>query len=279
MAISGGIKFFERSMCLVSDGTTVSASSGNASAERALDRNSVTYWRTVGSTDAITETFEVTFNEDKTISRILLLDHNFKSFNIRYDVAGAWTHFASVTGLSGSMSNITETVFSGDTSYYEFSPVTTGKILISVTTTQVVDAQKYLAQLIVTSELGTLSGYPIIKGTELSRNLRVEKMLSGRALTMKSDEFFEVDLEFKDYPAGNSADIDLMFTLHDREDNFLIWLCGGRSGSSYFRKQLRGYRLRDVFPVQVIGSLKPIYSGNVYQNPVNFTVQFREDVQ
>ena len=62
------------------------------------------------------------------------------------------------------------------------------------------------------------------------------------------------------------------------EETFLIWICGGRSGSQYFRKQMRGYRLKDVIPVQLIEELKPIYSKNVYTNSVNFSAKFQESV-
>lgn len=277
--ISGGVKFFHRSKCLAQDGATVIASSGNASAARALDRNTFTYWRTSGSTDASTETFELSFTEPMAIDRIILADHNFKSFSIQYDVSGVWTDFTSVVGIDGSTGNILETAFTNDTAYYEFDEVTTGKLLLSVTEAQVVDAQKYLNQFIVTTEIGTLQGYPVIKNTELSRNLRSQKMLSGRTLTMKSDEYFKVDLEFKNYPASLSDDIDLIFSLHDMEDNFLVWLCGGRYGSTYFKKQLRGHRLRDIFPMQLDSVIKPIYSDSVYVNTVNFMASLSEDVQ
>lgn len=266
-------------MCLAADGTDAIASSGDASAERALDRNTFTYWRTSGSADSITETFEIDFTEDKTFDRIFLIDHNFKSYNVKYDVAGTWTNFTSVVGLDGALGSVVETVYARDTSYYQFAAVTSAKIQISVTLTQVANDEKYLNQAIVTTELGTLVGYPQIRKSELSRNLRVEKMLSGRVLTMKSDEFFSVGLEFKDYPPSLSDDIDLIFDLHDREDNFLVWLCGGKFGSSRFRKQLRGYRLRDVIPMQITDDLAPTYSSSVYVNPVNFSVQLHEDVE
>ena len=279
MPITGGVKFFDRSNCLAMDGTTAVASTGNASGLRALDRNPVTYWRTVGSNDATTETFEVTFTEAKTINRVFLVDHNFKDFMVQYDVAGVWTDFTSVVGVDGALTGIQQTGYSKDTSYYEVAQVSTNKVLLTITTTQGVDAEKYLNQLIVTSELGTLVGYPGIAGSEFSKNLRVQKMLSGRALIMKSDEFFQMDLRFQDYPSSLSADIDLMFSLHDRDDNFLVWPCGGRYGSAYFRKTLRGFRLRDVMAMQVDSSIKPSYSKNIYTGQVNFTVSLSEDVQ
>ena len=95
---------------------------------------------------------------------------------------------------------------------------------------------------------------------------------------MKSDEIFQTTLDFKDYPASLSDDIDIMFSLQDIETNFLIWLCGGKYGSNYFKKQMRGYRLRDVIAVQMTEALKPIYSKNVFQNTVNFSAVFWEAV-
>lgn len=276
--ISGGIKFFSRSQCLFQDGTTINCSTGQASGNFAIDRNPITYWRSVGSDDLTTEELEIVFMGDQTFDRILLLDHNFKEYNIQYFSGGMYVDFDNVVGLSGSLADISETVYARDTSYYEFDEVTTSKIRVQIVKTQVADEQKYLNQVIVCEELGTLVGHPDIKGTELDRQLRNQKMLSGRILSQKSDEVFEVQLDFKDYPASLSNDIDLMFSLHDIDDTFLIWLCGGRFGSNYFRKQLRGYRLRDVFPVQMVSTVKPIYSNNVFVNSVNLSVKFQEAV-
>lgn len=278
MSISGGIKFFARSKCLLEDGTEITATSGDAAADRCLDRNPISYWRSVGSDDTITEELEIFFTEEKTISRLMLVDHNFKGYNIQWYDGATYQNFTGVVGIGGALASVIETAYGRDTAYYEFTPVTTGRIRIQVTTTQVVDAQKSISQVIATTELGTLAGFPQIKDTELSRNLRTEKMLSGRMLTFKSDEFFKVTLDFKDYPARLSADIDLLFSLHDSEDTFLIWLCGGRVGTPYFSKQMRGYRLRDIVAVQLTDALKPIYSKNVFTNQVNFSAKFQEAV-
>lgn len=278
MSITGGIKFFQKSMCLLQDGAIATASSGDASSDRCIDRNPISYWRSVGSNDMTTESIEIEFNEAKTFDRILLQDHNFKAYSVQYFNGSIYVDFTSVVGIGGALASILETAYARDTSYYEFDEVTSTKIKILVDTTQVADAQKYLNQAIVTAEMGTLTGYPEIKNTELARGLRTEKMLSGRMLTFKSDETFRTQLDFKEYPPSLSNDIDLVFSLADTEDTFLIWICGGRTGSPYFRKQMRGYRLRDIIPVQLTASLKPIYSQNVYNNTVNFSAVFQESV-
>lgn len=276
--ISGGIKFFSRSQCLFQDGTTINASTGQPSADRCIDRNPITYWRSVGSNDTITEEIEIVFPSDQTINRIFLTDHNFKSYNIKYFSGGMYTDFTSVVGLGGSLSNITETMYARDTSYYEFASVTTSKIKIEVMTTQTANQEKYLNQCVACTEIITLSGHPELSGVELNRQLRTEKMLSGRALVLKSDEVFKVQLDFANYPASLSSDIDAMFTLHDTEQTFLVWLCGGKSNSPYFSKQMRGYRLRDLIPVQIVAPIKPQYSNNVFVNSVNFSISLQEAV-
>jgi len=278
MAISGGIKVFDRSQCLGQDGAVIAASSGDSSSIRALDRSLVSYWRSVGSIDSITETITITFNASKVINRILLLDHNWKEFTVKYFSGGSYVNFASVLGIDGSIASISETTFAEDSAYYEFAPVATTSIQITVTKTQVVDQEKYINQIIATTELGTLVGYPDVNGLDMTTNAREKKVLSGKIITMKSEKSLKFSLAFKNYPPSLSNDIDLMFSLWESDDTFLIWLCGGRRGSNYFRKQLRGFRLRDVICAQTSAVINPDYSKNVFTLPINFTIKMNEAV-
>lgn len=280
MAITGGLKLFKKSKCAFSEGASMVATSGDASSPNAIDRNFTSYWRSVGSTDAITETLIVNLVGNVTIDRIFLIDHNFKSYNVKYLSGGTYTHFSNVVGIDGSMANITESTYARDTSYYEFTPVTTTSLQIEVTTTQTVNTEKYLNLFIATEEMGTLTGFPKIKNLVVDRNIRKKEMLSGKSLILKSEESFSVELDFDSYPASSNyhADIDLAFSLFDIEDNFIIWLCGGRTGSNYFKKELRGFRLKDVYTVQLAANLKLAYINSTYKNPVDFTLKLEEVV-
>ncbi len=280
MSVTGHIKFFEKSQCLSKDGALISASSGDSSSVYALDTNPDTKWRSVSSTDLVTESLTITFSEAKTITRLLLLDINWKGFVIQYNLGGTWTHFSSVYGLDGSKSNITETVFADSTAYYEFASVSTTGIRIQITTTQTANAQKYLAQAIATSELGTLLGWPSVSDVEHDRNSRVQKTLSGKFVVQKSLETASFDLSFKNYPPSSTynPDFDLIMTLQDREDPFLVWLCGGRRGTTYFRYILRGYRLKDVYNMQITKPLKVGYSDSIYTNPLNARITLEESI-
>lgn len=276
----GKIKFFELSSCLAADGASLVASTGSGSATNCLDKNPVTYWRSVGSSDVTSETLEITLSASTTIDRIFVVDHNWKDFTIKYDHSGSWTHFASVTGLDGSKSNITETAFADDTAYYEFTPVTTTKILVTVTKTQTANQEKYVAQIMTTSELGMFAGYPNIKKIEMDRNNRMTTSLSGKVVVMKSIETAAFQIDFKDYPrlSTYSVDFDLVMTLHDRETAFLVWLCGGRRGTGYFGYTLRGFRLKDIYVMQVTKKLDLNYSKNGYMNQLNTAIMLEEHI-
>ena len=79
MAVTGGIKFFNKNK--IADGTSV-ASSGTSSSKFALDLDLDTYWTSLGSSDGVSETLTITTSKSQTIDRILLLDNNFKTYNI-----------------------------------------------------------------------------------------------------------------------------------------------------------------------------------------------------
>lgn len=279
MSITGGIKFFSRNLILESEGATITATSGNGIADYCLDKNPITFWTSVGSDDTTTETLEVTL-PSTTISRILLQNHNFKDFNIQYWNGAAYAHFASVVGLDGSKANITETAFADDTAYYEFTPVTTTKLRIQVLKSQIADAQKFLCQFIACTELGTITGWPTIKMPSHSRNERTKVMLSGKVNVQKGIDSFKVRLDFDRYPTAYGADIGLMMDLFDSENPFLVWLCGGRRGTTYFRMSPtpRGMRLRDIYLMQTVGEFRPEFVKGIYTNPVGLEVQLVEHV-
>jgi hypothetical protein len=269
MAITGGIKFLKKNEA--AEGT-VSATSGDGSAKFILDLDVDTYYTSVGSSDAETETLTISFGSSKTIDRILLLDHNFKSFNVKYYNGSTYVAFANVIGIGGvSLSGITETSFAKDSSYYEFDSVSTESIQIAVTTTQTTNAEKYLSQAIATSEIGTFVGYPEVSSVDLSRNTRFKKTLSGRFSVQKSQQTMGFNIRFRNYPSSTvyNVDIDLAITLFETEDPFLIYPCGGRYESKHFNYQIPGFRLKDCILSQVKKGYKLKYVKNIYTNPVD----------
>lgn len=279
MPITGGQKYFDDNKARAADNVTILASSGDGSSVSAIDESTITRWRSTGSSDAVTETLTIDFPSPVTISRLFLLDFNGKEYNVKYDLAGAPTDFANVVGITTPAGpGIAETAYALDSAYYEFDSVTTSQIIISITKTQVVDDEKYLNKFICTTELGTLEGRPKIRGTEVSKNTKSTKMLSGKRLLEDSVGFYQSRIDFKTYPARLTSDIELMFRLYKRDKPFLQWLCGGKQGSDAFTFQMEPFRLQDVYRVKTDKSIKPNYTKNVFVGAVNFRMQFVEVV-
>lgn len=276
--ITGGIKFLDKNRALLKDGGSASVTSGDVVSDFMIDSNPITYWNSVGSTDLTTENLIFSFNS-RSISRILLVDHNFKQFTIQYWNGSAYVNFSSVYAMTGAVqSSISETVNTNTTNYYEFTPVTTALIKVAVLKTQSANDEKYLNQFIATTELGTLSGYPDVDKMTLSNNFIENKMLSGKSNIVTGYSAFSCLLNFARYPASLSSDLDLIFTLFDRQDPFLLWLCGGRSGSTYFKYQTRGFRTRDVFQCKVNKDLPVGYYKNLYTSSLEMKLSIIEHV-
>jgi len=278
MSINGGIKFFTGAKNLYKDAATVtSASTNEAAAKYILNYNDYTLWESIGSNDITTETIEVTFNGAQTFDRLFIKKHNLKAFNVKYWSGTAYVDFSNVVGVNGvAKSGITETAESNTTSYYEFTEVTSDSIKITMDTTQSANAEKEITALLVASELGTFEGYPRVSKVKHDRNLRSSKALSGKYIIQKSYDVASFKISMKTYPLQD--DIDLLTSLHDREDSFLVWLCGGRTGTSYFRLENRGYRLDDLYHMQVSRPIDTDYEKGIYTNGVNASISLVEVV-
>ena len=278
MPITGGIKFFESLKTLASDGNTSAASSGDPSANFALDRNEFTCWRSSGSDDTITETWEFTFATVTTFDRLFIISHNFKEFVIQYDSSG-FVDFSNVIGIDGPLvGGISETLFSDDTAYYEFDAVTTTKIRITVTKTQVADEEKFLTTFIATIERGTFIGFPGITNVSKDRNIREKTTLNGRMFIQKSIEVKQFDISFKNYPADIPTDLNLLISMFDDDSPSLVWLCGGRRNSPFFKFTIAGFRLRDLIQMHISNPFKDSYKNNFYNGVVKMKARMKETI-
>jgi hypothetical protein len=281
MTISGGIKFFEPNLADSKTGATVTASTGQPAAPFILDRNKYTFWRSVGSDDLTVETLEITLDSSQAISRLFLVNHNFKTLQALWWDGGGWVEFQNVTGINSVESAvIIEAAYALNTAYYEFDEVTTDKIIITTKETQTPDQEKFLNSFIVTNELGTLQGFPNIKDATKDKKLRKSTMLNGRSFIDKSLEVIRFTVDFKNYPAPTpyADDLDLVYSIFDRDENFLVWLCGGRNGDPYFKYQLRGFRIEDIIEVQTVNIFKDSYRSNYYNGTVKLMLKLEEAV-
>jgi|GEM_PF-1727140 len=289
MGVTGGIKFFDINLA---DSqrfeTEAGATSGADSAPFVLDRNYYTVWRSVGSDDLTTETLTITIpiGQNRNFNRIFLLNHNWKEYNVQYFDTIGYVDFTNVISVNGdTKSAISETDYARNSSYYEFDTVNTSTIFpgvgfllrIQVTKTQTANQEKFLNSVVMADELGTLLGFPIISQVTKDKNNRENKLLNGRVDVEKSLEVFNpIQIDFKNYPPGLNEDLDLIYSLFDRDVPFYVSLCGGRAGDPYFKYALRGFRLEDLPLVQVTNKYKDKYRKNLYNSMVDLKMILKE---
>jgi len=271
MTISGGIKFFDKSKSLLKDGATIAASTNDAAADFVLSMNRNIRWDSVGSDDITTETLTITFDSAKTIDRILLVGINAKAFQIKYNTS---TDFANVVTLDGTESTINITGFDKDTAYFEFDAVSATNIVITIDTTQVVDAEKFITMVIPTAEIGTLTGYPGVEPLTRANEKRAMTQ-SGRFVTQKGFEAFSAKLSLEH---TIQADVTVFNTLFESQPPFLVWLCGGNFGTTYFSVELKNWRLKDLYQVQTLGEIETNFRNNIYTSSPMTSLQLAEEV-
>lgn len=252
--MAGQIRFFEKNKADFSDmNVIVSASQGQTYADRVRDRSNNTAWVTTGSVDADNTTFEIDFGDTKRIDSILLLKHNFKSYEIEYWNGSAWTAFPTP---------IDETVFAGESSFHQFTAVETTGVKLTIRGTQIVDDEKKLYQFVCTEEIGQFNAWPVIKGAKTSRNRTRQKMLSGKENIREQVGAFSCSLSVA--ILSDSDDLDIIEALHDANEGFLVWLSGG--DEAQFSSPRKGYRLEDLFLMKCVTELTNEFFKGIYPN-------------
>ena len=123
--------------------STITASTGTASTV-IYDRNLNTKWQSVGSNDGIIETITINFNSNKTMSRLILLNHNIKSLEL-------WQGAVKVF----EQGDIAQNHF-----YGSFDPFTAAEVVLKLKTTQVANQEKYVSEIILAEHYYTLENNP-----------------------------------------------------------------------------------------------------------------------
>ncbi len=123
-----------------------SISSGSAAWANVYNRDPDSLWQSSGAnSDATSVQIDITFYEgdtaiNRTIDRLILLNHNLKNFVIYYWDGATYQTWLTVTGDVDENSVI------------ELSEQTTAKVRIIATATQVADAEKFIGECILCLE-------------------------------------------------------------------------------------------------------------------------------
>lgn len=279
MSLTGGVSFFEKSKILYDESASATASSNSANANLALGNDKFFKWESNGSSDGDTQTLTITPNNTITASRLFILGHNLKDFTVSVtgqNITGLESGFTADFGGAATLvsGDIDQDDLSTDTAYYEFDSVSITELVISATHTQVADEEKRITQVILTDEIGTLTGYPEINGVSIDPDLKSQETIAGGFHIERGRENASFDMRLSTYPLQD--DVDILDGLFDRTDPFLVWLCGGKPNQ--FTRKTRGWRAEDLYQMKVENTLNNGYFRNVYSLGVNQRYSFKQVV-
>ena len=257
--------FFEKNkLDLSKESVTVTASQCNDYTAYMRNRSNNTAWITTGSVDADNTNIVVDFVDSVNITDIILIKHNFKAYTIQYWDGAAYQDFSTA---------IAETTNSAATTHHNFTQQSTTKIKLIITGTTVADSEKYLYQFIATDRIGQFSSWAILKPV-ISRTRQVSKMLSGKKSIRERAGAYACDLQVK--LTSNDSDLTIVENLHDSNNGFLFWACGG--DESQFRNERQGYRLEDIYLCKCKNEYKPLWYKGGYQTGMKIDLKLEEVV-
>jgi len=130
----------------VSADCTITVSHSDAVKSYLHDRDKDSKWLSSGANDDATLiSIEVVFKEgttavDRTISRLLLINHNLANWDFYSWNGSTWVLQAN------------ENTDAASTTYKSFTPVTTSKVKLECDVTQIADAEKFIGEMIVAAQ-------------------------------------------------------------------------------------------------------------------------------
>ena len=249
----------------VTDGTATNT--GQDFVDFLRNRNNTSAWITTGSDDAALTTLDFDFTDERDFDTVLLVLHNFDSYTLKYWDGAIYQDFVPAINVTG---NIKETTF------HQFTKVSTSKLQLIINGTIVPDADKRMKQFIATEKLvtGQLTGWPIIKNPNFNTNKKVSKMLSGKVNVTESVGGFGVDLQVRNWSID--SDLNIVEEIYSGRRGVLIWLSAGNEDQFKFKRY--GYRDEDIFLMRAVNSYSPEWVSGVYINGLKITLKMQESI-
>lgn len=264
-----GVQFFkknridlDRAAVVITATDLVATSNGQSFVDLVRNRNNTSGWMTTGSTDAAGSELLIEMPDRQDLDSILFVKHNFKSFTVQYWDGDSWEDFSTP---------IAETVNAKTTNCFRFDQITTAKIKIHISATQVANADKSICQVILTEILGELNVKPILKPV-VDKGRKATRYLSGKRHITKSIASFAVDVMMNN--VVNDDDLTLAETLYDTPDGFLVWICGG--DISQYPNQRLGYRLEDIYLMNPTNEYEPAYEDGYHRHGIPIALKLVE---
>lgn len=230
------------------------------------NRNNTSGWATTGSSDAANTQLDIDLGSRKDVDSLILIKMNFKSYTIQYydEDTTSWADFSTAINVSAN---------STETKSHSFTSVSARYFRIIITGAFTLNGDKFMTQLIVTESIGEFSFQPTIKPV-IDRSRKATKYLSGKSHIIKSVQSFSVDLAMPSQI--DDTDLTIVESMFDSYEGFLIWLCGGTI--SQYSSLRQGYRLEDIFLVNVTNEYVPEWGQSRYANGMKVDLKLTEVV-
>jgi len=264
-----GIKFFRKnvidfanSLIEITVTDAIADDDGQDFVDLIRNRDNNSGWGTTNSLDAANTTLEIQFGETRTIERAILIGHTFKSYTLKYWNGSAWTNFSTT---------IAPTTNEDSDTYHEFTEVQTTAVQLVILGTIDANTDKFLTQLILCEELGEFEDEPEVQ-PQFDKDRKATKFLSGKTFVARSVGGFNCRIRKKS--VSNENDLSIVETLFNSYEGFLVWLCGGTV--SQFETVRAGYRMRDIFLMNLSNEMQPEWLESRYYNGMQIDLRLVE---
>ena len=250
-------KFFTDNV--LDENSTYTTTSGSAlSASYLYDRSIVNIYTSVGSDDVTDEVIEIEFDGNETFNRIFMNVHNIKSGVIEYWDGSYWLDFSSAISLSANTNT---------TRYFEFDSVTCSKIRLTLYTTMSADDEKTIGELLIFTEIGTLTGSPTKTKISFPKYGIQRKSANGGSINVIFGKKYQGSFTYTDM---GLSDIEIFETLDNLGTSFYFWPCGGGIYTNM------GFRLKDIYLVNYTNDFEPNDDANLLNGNHRITCDFDE---
>lgn len=256
--MGNNMKFFSGN--LIDMNCTFAFTSASTSlASYIYDNDRRTKLTSIGSNDSTPEVWTITFGSSVTFDTIHFGTHNIKSGTVKYWNGSSYVDFSTPAAWSAN---------AAVGSYFHFNSVTTTKIQVTMNTTMVVNAEKYVNQIAVVVLLGELVNNPSIFDPEFPEDAIIHQTAKGGIIYVLNGSKFSAAFTFQ---AGD-ADMTLLRLLKDQWLPFYILPCGGVA--TYTQE---GMRIQDIYLGCWINSFKPQFPKNrIVGAYTEIVMEFRE---
>jgi hypothetical protein len=196
--------------------TSIAVGSNTVAAENLFNPIKQVQYRTTGfNNDNTTASITINFDSTTTVSRLVLMEHNLKSFTLFYNGATASTFSLTSTAAT----TVSDFSTNSETSQYFFATsVDCTSVTLDMKTTQTANAEKAVGFFCISAlelDFETNGRLPAAKNYKPKRNRKevLHRLSDGGARLTVLEEKWECSIKYKNIPLAFKEDLETIFDL------------------------------------------------------------------